>query len=227
MRTTCPTTSCPKANQHWQTSFSSGHCELVQNLQNTHWEASKPVCIWWWSQEQSMTISCIFLQAFVWWYVVSAENGCGCGAEDAWSVESFGAKRLKPKWNFLVSILGVLTVTISIIHSPFLSCYILCTLPYMFSVNTTLTGNPHCISPDAAKTVVAKTPPPGPAHPIPLEGIYVWWALISITLLHCSYSQTLCYLVWFLPYSGQLALCVKQFKVHSLRCTVLLYTSFY
>ena len=43
----------------------------------------------------------------------------------------------------------------------------------MFSVNTTLTGNPHCISADAAKTVVDQTPQPGPAHPIPLEGICV------------------------------------------------------
>ena len=118
-----------------------------------------------------MTISCIFLQAFVRWYVCSAGVCCGCGAEDARSVESFGAKRLKPKWNFLVSILGVLTVTISIIHSSFLSSYT--AHAYMFSVNTTLTDNPHCISPDAAKTVVAKTPPPGPAHPIPLEGICV------------------------------------------------------
>ena len=83
-------------------------------------------------------------------------------------MESFGTERLKPKWNFLVSILGVLTVAISIIHSPFLSCTV---HACMFSVNTTLTGNPHCISADAAKTVVAKTPPPGPAHPIPVEGI--------------------------------------------------------
>ena len=98
--------------------------------------------------------------------VCSAGVCCGCGAEDAWSVENFGAKRLGAKWNLLVSILGAYSDNIYYPFSPSS-----CTAHlHTFSVNTTLTGNPHRISADAANTIVANTPPPGPAHSIPPEG---------------------------------------------------------
>lgn len=50
--------------------------------------------------------------------VCSAGVCCGCGAEDAWSVENFGAKRLGAKWNLLVSILGAYSDNIYYPFSP-------------------------------------------------------------------------------------------------------------